>query len=126
MPGTDDIGDTGAVLREVMDRWKAGIDAQRPKEVAAVFTTDAVFQGLQPYGVGRTTVADYYLGQAPGMKVGYAMLQTRRPAADVALGYLRATFSWPDGHTVTAYIGVVVTRGTDGWSIAQYQASAIG
>lgn len=60
------------------------------------------------------------------MEVDYALLQTRRPAPDVALGYLRATFSWRDGNTVPAYIGVVVTRGIDGWLIAQYQASAIG
>jgi hypothetical protein len=31
------------VLRDVLDRWKAGIDTQQPDRVADVFTEDAVF-----------------------------------------------------------------------------------
>ena len=34
------------VLRGVLDQWKAGIDAHEPEKVAAVFTEDAIFQGL--------------------------------------------------------------------------------
>ena len=40
------------VLRGVLDEWKAGIDAHEPQKVAAVFTEDAIFQGLRPYSVG--------------------------------------------------------------------------
>ncbi|MFJ9558861.1 hypothetical protein ACIRQQ_02310 [Streptomyces fuscichromogenes] len=31
------------VLHEVMDRWKAGVDAHAPQQVAACFTDDAIF-----------------------------------------------------------------------------------
>ena len=43
---------TEEILRGVLDRWKAGVDAHEPQKVAAVFTEDAIFQGLRPYSVG--------------------------------------------------------------------------
>jgi hypothetical protein len=51
------------VLRDVLDRWKGAIDAHEPQHVAATFTSDAIFQGLHPYGVGRKAVAEYYDSQ---------------------------------------------------------------
>lgn len=132
MAGTEMDGTEMAaeqIVRVVMDEWKAGIDSHDPGRVAAVFTQDAVFQGLRPYGVGRQTVADYYAAQPVGMTVGYRVLESRSPATDVVLGYLAATFSFPDRADVELAIGVAITRGTDGpddgWNVAQYQASAL-
>jgi uncharacterized protein (TIGR02246 family) len=116
------VPDTDA-LRDALDRWKAGIDAQQPQRVSEVFTEDAIFQGLRPYSVGRQGVIDYYASQAPGMTVDYQILQTRRLAPDQVLGYVYADFAFPDRPTVGASIGVVVTRDGDGWSISYYQAS---
>ena len=48
------------ILRGVLDRWKAAVDAHQPQQVASYFTEDAIFQGLRPYSVGRQGVADYY------------------------------------------------------------------
>ena len=98
---------------------------QEPERAAGVFTEDAIFQGLHPHTVGRKGVADYYAVQAPGMTVAYRILETRRPAADLALGYLDADFTFPDRATVSVYLGVLVTRGDDGWRIAFYQASQL-
>lgn len=117
MPGTE------AILRGVMDRWKAAIDAQRPDEVAAVFTADTVFQGLHPYSVGREGVAAYYASQTPGMTVEYQILETRTPAEGLVLGYLSADFAFPDRPSVGINLGVVVRREDDDWRIAFYQAS---
>ena len=47
------------ILRGVLDRWKAGVDAHQPQQVASCFTEDAIFQGLRPYSVGRQGVTDY-------------------------------------------------------------------
>jgi hypothetical protein len=80
-----------------MDRWKAGIDAHEPHEVAALFTQDAIFQGLRPYSVGSQGVTDYYEAQPRGMTVSYRILETRQAAADVVLGYLDADFVFPTG-----------------------------
>jgi uncharacterized protein (TIGR02246 family) len=117
VPGTEEI------LRGALDQWKAGIDAHEPQKVAAVFTEDAIFQGLRPYTVGRQGVADYYDGQPRSMTVTYRILETRRPAEELVLGYVRADFAFPDGHTVGLHVGVLVTHGDDGWRILQYQAS---
>ena len=40
------------VLRSVLDRWKAGIDAHRPHEIASLFSEAAIFQGLHPTALG--------------------------------------------------------------------------
>jgi uncharacterized protein (TIGR02246 family) len=111
------------VLREVLDQWKGGVDAHEPQKVAAVFAEDAIFQGLRPYIVGRQGVADYYDAQPRGMTVTYRILETRRPAEELVLGYVRADFAFPDGHRVGLHLGVLVTHGDDGWCILHYQAS---
>jgi len=112
------------VISDVLDEWRAGIDAHDPGRVAAAFTEDAVFQGLRPYGVGRRAVADYYDSQPAGMTVTYRILESRRLADNVVIGYLAATFSYPDRADVELTIGVVLTRTGDAWRMAQYQASA--
>ncbi|KGI69883.1 SgcJ/EcaC family oxidoreductase [Mycolicibacterium rufum] len=119
MPDTE-----GGIVRAVLDEWKAGIDAHDPARVAAVFTEDAVFQGLQPYTVGRDGVFAYYDSQPPGLTVDYRISEVRRPAEQVVLGYGAATFTKPDGTVLVLMLGVVLTGGGDGWRIQQYQVSA--
>ena len=114
------------VLREVLDRWKAGIDAGAPERIAEVFTEDAIFQGLHPYSVGRQGVVDYYSAQPPGMTVTYRLLETRRPAEDLVLGYAKADFAFPDRPTVDVYLGVLLEHGGGGWRIGHYQVSRLG
>jgi uncharacterized protein (TIGR02246 family) len=119
VPGTD-------VVRDVLDRWKAGIDAHEPQKVAAVFTEDAIFQGLRPYSVGRDGVVEYYDGQPAGMTVSYRILETRTPTSELVLGYVRADFTFPDRATISLNLGVLVTRTDAGWRIVHYQASPTG
>ncbi|TRW85501.1 SgcJ/EcaC family oxidoreductase [Mycolicibacterium sp. 018/SC-01/001] len=122
MPDTEH--DSGReILRTVLDDWQAGIDAHDPDRVSAVFTGDAVFQGLAPYTVGRDGVRRYYDGQPPGMTVSYRIDEVRRPAEQVVLGYGTARFSRPDGTEVDLMLGVAVTRTEAGWRIQQYQVS---
>src|SRR5580658_1416751 len=108
------VPDTDA-LRDALDRWKAAIDAHEPERVADVFTEDAIFQGLRPYSVGRQGVQDYYASQSAGMTVAYRILESRRPADDLVLGYVQADFSFPDRPTVKAHLGVLVKREGGGW-----------
>ena len=113
------------ILRGVLDEWKRGIDAHEPQTVAAVFAQNAVFQGLRPYSVGRDGVVSYYDSQPVGMTVSYRILETRRPTAELVVGYVRADFALPDRPTVSLNLGVVVTHSNDGWRILQYQASPL-
>ncbi|MFD6285426.1 YybH family protein [Streptomyces sp. NPDC060205] len=118
-----DMTDSAAVLRGVLDRWKAAVDQHEPQRVAAQFTEDAIFQGLRPHSVGRPGVAAYYASQPPGLTAEYRILETRRPAGDLVLGYLSVDFSFTDRPTLTVNLGVLVRHTEEGWQISYYQVS---
>lgn len=122
VPGIEE--DAAEILRHVLDEWRAGIAAHDPRRVAAVFAEDAFFQGLRPYSVGPQGVFDYYESQPAGLTVDYRINETRRPAENVVLGYLRADFTRPDGTVIPLNLSVLVTRDV-GWRIAHYQVSAV-
>jgi uncharacterized protein (TIGR02246 family) len=111
------------VIRGVMDRWRAAVDAHEPAKVADCFTEDAIFQGMRPYSVGRGGVEAYYASQPMGMQAAYKVLETRRLAEGLVLGYLWVDFSFTDKATLGVHLGVLATRTTDGWRLAHYQVS---
>jgi uncharacterized protein (TIGR02246 family) len=113
------------IVRGVLDEWKAGVDTHDPQRVSAVFTEDAIFQGLHPYSVGRDGVARYYDSQPHGMTVSYQVLETRRAAEELVLGYVQASFEFPDRDTVRLNLGVVITHTGAGWRILHYQVSPV-
>jgi uncharacterized protein (TIGR02246 family) len=116
-------GDDEQVLRGVMDRWKAAVDAHKPEKVAECFTEDAIFQGMHPYSVGRLGVTAYYASQPMGMQAAYKILEIRRLADGLVLGYLWVEFSLPDQATLGVHLGVLATRMAGGWQLAHYQVS---
>ncbi|WP_405514507.1 YybH family protein [Streptomyces canus] len=117
--------DDKAILGGVLDRWKAGVDAHQPERVAALFTEDAVFQGLHPYSVGRQGVAEYYDSQPLGLKAEYRILETRRPADGFVMGYLDVDFTFTDRPPLAVKLAVLVTRAGDDWYISHYQVSRL-
>lgn len=112
-----------AILRGVLDQWKAAVDKHEPNRVAALFTADAIFQGLHPYSVGRRGVADYYDSQPLGMTAEYRILETRRPADDLVLGYLSVDFSFTERPTLGVNLSVLLRPEADVWQISHYQVS---
>jgi uncharacterized protein (TIGR02246 family) len=118
--------DNESILRAVLDQWKEAVDAHDPQRVASHFTEDAIFQGLHPYSVGRQGVTAYYDSQPSGMTATYRVLETRRLADDLVLGYQSVDFSFIDRATVSVYLSVLVQRVEDGWYIKHYQASRLG
>ncbi|MGW3562515.1 YybH family protein [Streptomyces sp. NPDC000941] len=121
-----DTTDTEAILHDVLDRWKAGVDNHEPERVASLFTEDAIFQGLRPYSVGRRGVADYYASQPPGLSAAYRILESRRLSEDTALGYLTVDFSFTDRPTVSINLLVLLKRSDADWLISHYQVSRLG
>ncbi|MEU8076518.1 hypothetical protein AB0B31_13820 [Catellatospora citrea] len=119
-------GTEGEILRTVLDRWKSAVDAHDPGRVASCFTDDAIFQGLHPYSIGPQGVAAYYDSQPIGLTADYDILQTRRLAEDVILGYLGVDFGFTDRPTLAVNLGVVLRRIGDSWLIAHYQVSRLG
>ena len=114
------------LLHDVLDRWKSAVDAHDSTRAATYFTADAIFQGLHPYTVGPSGVAAYYDSQPIGMTVRYTVLETRRLAADVVLGYLSVDFAFTDRPTLTVYLSVIVRQDGDQWRISHYQVSRLG
>ncbi|HEX3782016.1 MAG TPA: nuclear transport factor 2 family protein [Pseudonocardiaceae bacterium] len=114
------------ILTSVLDRWKSAVDAHEAKRVSTCFTDDAIFQGLHPYSVGPDGVAEYYDSQPIGMTANYTVLQTRRLADDLVLGYLNVDFTFTDRPTVSVYLSIVLRRVEESWLIAHYQVSRLG
>jgi muconolactone delta-isomerase len=120
-PSTDEAGTLDAVLT----RWKAAVDAHQPEHVAALFTADAIFQGLHPFTVGPAGVAEYYAAQPAGMTAVYTLRETRALSDGLVLGYLTVDFSFSDRATLTVYLSVIIRQDADGWRIVHYQVSRL-
>jgi ketosteroid isomerase-like protein len=113
------------LLDAVLTRWKAAVDAHQPEQVAALFTTDAIFQGLHPYTVGPAGVAEYYAAQPTGMTAAYMLRETRALSDGLVLGYLTVDFGFRDRPTLTVYLSVIIRQDADGWRIVHYQVSRL-
>ncbi|MFG2512511.1 SgcJ/EcaC family oxidoreductase [Streptomyces sp. NPDC048584] len=114
-----------AVVRGVMDRWKSAVDAHEPEKVAALFTEDAIFQGLHPYSVGREGVARYYDSQPRGLVAEYSLLETRSLADDALLGYLAVDFTFTDKPGIHVTLSVVLKRDDARWYLTHYQVTRL-
>lgn len=130
VPAPSSAGSTAesreSVLRDVLDPWKSALDAHEPERIAALFTEDAIFQGLHPYGVGRAAVAAYYESQPIGLKAEYQVVESRRVGDDAVLGYLAVEFSFTDRPALNVHLSVLLERAADEWLIAHYQVSKLG
>ena len=115
--------DNEAILQSVLNQWKAAVDKHEPEQVASTFTEDSIFQGLHPYSVGRQGIAEYYDSQPVGMTAEYRILETRRLADDLVLGYLDVDFSFTDRPTLGVKLGVLLKCLEDRWYISHYQVS---
>jgi muconolactone delta-isomerase len=113
------------MLDAVLTRWKAAVDAHQPDRVAALFTTDAIFQGLHPYTVGPAGVAAYYAAQPTGMTAVYTLRETRALSGGLVLGYLTVDFGFSDRATLTVYLSVIIRQYADGWRMIHYQVSRL-
>ncbi|WP_436533203.1 nuclear transport factor 2 family protein [Actinoplanes sp. HUAS TT8] len=111
---------SATTLSDVLDAWQQAIAAHDFTGVAALFSEDAVFQGLHPYSVGRQGVADYYAAQPLGMTVDYRIVEARQLADDVTLGWIAADFSFvEDRPPASVSLTVVVRNGL----VAHYHVS---
>jgi muconolactone delta-isomerase len=113
------------VLDALLSRWKAAVDAHQPDQVAALFASDAIFQGLHPYTVGQAGVAEYYAAQPEGMTAAYTLHETRTLSDGLVLGYLTVDFGFRDRATISVYLSVIIRHDADGWRIVHYQVSRL-
>ena len=114
------------IVHSVVDQWKSALDAHEPRRLAGLFTEDAIFQGLRPYGVGREAVAAYYEAQPIGLRADYELVESREVGQDAILAYLSVDFSFTDRPTLSVHLSVLLDRAAEGWLIAHYQVSKLG
>jgi hypothetical protein len=57
------------------------------------------------------------------MTATYRILETRRPADDLILGYLSVDFAFTDRSTLTVYLSTLIQPAPDGAKISHYQVS---
>lgn len=70
-------------------------------------------------------VAEYYASQPLGLKAEHRILETRRPADGLVMGYLDVDFTFTDRPPLAVELGILVTRAGDGWYISHYQVSRL-
>jgi uncharacterized protein (TIGR02246 family) len=119
--------DLNRIVTETLDGWKNGIDQQRPADVAAQFTEDALFQGALPdYTIGRQGVEDYYARPAlKGLRVEYRVREIRPLADGVVSAYVDPAFTRGDGTVLRYHLTVILKRADERWLISHYQVSPI-
>jgi uncharacterized protein (TIGR02246 family) len=113
------------ILDDVLNRWRAAVNAHDSHRVASYFTDDVIFQGLHPYSVGPKSVAEYYASQPIGMTAVYTIRETRRLADDLVLGYLGVDFAFTDRPALAVNLSVIVRRTDEEWFISHYQVSRL-
>jgi uncharacterized protein (TIGR02246 family) len=122
---THEITSAEDEARSLLDRWATGIAAHRPADVAALFTEDALFQGLDPMpGFGRAYITAYYAKQPVRLTADYDLLAARELAPGVLSAYARVRFARPDGD-VTVYLTVIAEGGQAGWAMSHYHVSKL-
>lgn len=118
---------TNAIVEGVLDGWKQSIDRHDPEGVAALFTENAIFQGLRPdHSTGRQGVVDYYASQPLGLVANYTLLDARQVGDDVITGYELVKFDFEDGPSLEGHLTTVFVRVSGSWLIDHYHVSRIG
>jgi uncharacterized protein (TIGR02246 family) len=114
------------IFAGVLDVWKHGIDVHDTTEIGSVFAEDTIFQGGHPEpSRGRASVVAYY-DPDPLIGVEYEIIDARRSAEDVIVGYAAAHFSFPgDAPTVHRHVTMVLERTGEQWLIGHYHVSLI-
>ena len=114
-------------MHQVVGRWVAAFNSHNPAEMAALFASDVLFQGLGPEPlVGRDAVSDYYNAVPPYRRaVGVGVLHAYAIGDDVAGGFVDVTFREPADWEARVYLSLVLQRAGSGWEIRQYHVSRV-
>ncbi|RBQ21061.1 hypothetical protein DP939_08395 [Spongiactinospora rosea] len=108
----------------LMERWRSAFNARRTSDLAALFTEDALFQGISPRLLfGRAEISEYYNNVAEGTKAHLEVLRTKPLHDGIAAGFANVTFTAPTGNTVSVRLSIVAQRVGDIWLIRQYHAA---
>ncbi|WP_103533427.1 nuclear transport factor 2 family protein [Streptomyces sp. SM11] len=110
-------------LAGLLQEWQTRFNEPDPERAAALFTEDALFQGLFPDPViGPESIADYYRQVPPGTRATVRPLHGYRGGCDWIGGLAQVVFHQHDGD-FPVRLSLVAVRGDEGWRIRQYHVS---
>lgn len=113
-------------VQDVLERWKSAFDNHQPDTMAALFTSDALFQGFGPkVTAGRDDVRAYYEAVPDNRSADVTVLHTYRIGEDTAGGFADVTFRDPTGWKAPVHLSLVLQFVDATWRIRQYHVSRI-
>lgn len=117
---------TGAtdVLTRLLHDWQQAFNAHRPAEIAALFSQDALFQGISPQlGHGPQEIFDYYARVVRGTTAQVKVVSGGQLSQETVHGFAEVTFTAPTGDVHLICLSIVAKRAGGIWLIHQYHAS---
>jgi uncharacterized protein (TIGR02246 family) len=113
-------------MRETLDRWKAAFDGHHTDAMAALFTTDALFQGFGPEVlVGRDAVRAYYEAVPDDRTADVTVIATYGIGEQAAGGFADVVFRDPAGWQAPVHLSLVLQQDEGAWRIRQYHVSLV-
>lgn len=114
------------VLAGLLDAWQSAFDRHRPAEMASLFSTDALFQGISPsLRRGRKEIAAYYADVPEGTTARVGVLGEARLSERLVSGFADVTFTAPAGEDRHVRLSVVAEQRDEAWLIRQYHAALL-
>ncbi|MFA1538754.1 SDR family NAD(P)-dependent oxidoreductase [Actinomadura monticuli] len=112
------------VLAGLLDTWQRAFDRHRPGDLAALFSPDALFQGVSPHlRQGPAEIAGYYGDVPAGTTAKAEVLAEIRLSERLVSGFAQVTFTAPGGEERPVRLSVVAERSEETWLIRQYHAA---
>lgn len=113
-----------SVLADVLTGWERGFNAAVPGDIAALFSADAVFQGLGVTPVfGRNAVLAYYARVPVGTSARARPLHAYRLGNDVVAGMADVLFTGAGEADRPVTLSLVLYSHGGTWRIRHYHAS---
>jgi uncharacterized protein (TIGR02246 family) len=112
-------------LGTLLQTSRTRFDAPDPEGAAALFTDDAVFQGLFPEPVtGPEKILGYYRRVPAGTRADVRVLAAYQRGDDRIGGLAHVVFQGPDG-AVPVRLSLIAVRADETWRIRHYHVSRL-
>ncbi|MUN37392.1 SDR family NAD(P)-dependent oxidoreductase [Actinomadura litoris] len=112
------------ILTGLLDDWQRAFDQHRSADLGALFSPDALFQGVSPVlRQGTAEIVGYYSDVPTGTTAKVEVLGETRLGERLVSGFAEVTFTSPTGEHRPVRLSVVAENHDGTWLIRQYHAA---